>query len=220
MEYIEDIHLIVQNIITQALREETLPLTATTKDEKLHSKSCPSLFRSLTVLDGDKAPTPERSRTQVELFTELSKELAYELEVRDLLSRVLRLTLNKFRASSGTFIVLNERLEAIEGSVFFNGEAVPYTLQPYSEMIERGLAGWVVRNRQAALIRNTRDDPRWLPRSWDEESRSAICVPLMNNDRVLGVLTLVAKQAGEFSEEDLSLLAAVTMFITLVNYAL
>jgi D-sedoheptulose 7-phosphate isomerase len=224
VEYIQEIHLIVQNIITQSLREKTLPIPALTVTEKPIPKANPldhsSLFRSLTVEYIDQPSSPERSRAQVELFSELSNELAHELELRDLLSRVLRLTLNKFRASSGTFVVLNERLEAVEGSVFFNGEAVPYTVQPYSEIIERGLAGWVVKNRQAALIRNTRDDPRWLPRSWDEENRSAICVPVLDNDRVNGVLTLVTKQPGGFSEEDLSLLAAVTMFINFVNYAI
>lgn len=226
-EYIEDTYLIMQNLITQAIKEETLVLPTSPKAEQLllKSRSNPhsSLFRSMTHENSAKDLTPERSRTWLELFNELSKELAYESELRDLLRRVLLLTLNKLHASSGTFVVLNEQYEAIEGAMVINGEARPYTLHQYADIIERGLAGWVVNNRQGALISNTRDDPRWLSSSWGEESgrvHSAICAPVIDNDRVVGILTLTDERPGRFSEEDLSLLAAVTMFITLVNYAL
>jgi GAF domain-containing protein len=79
----------------------------------------------------------------------------------------------------------------------------------------------VVQNRKAALIYNTRDDPRWLPRSWDNEgkSRSAVSVPLMENEKVLGVLTLVNSQGARFTEEDLTLLATIAVFISLINYS-
>jgi hypothetical protein len=42
----------------------------------------------------------------------------------------------------------------------------------------------------------------------------------MEEERVIGVLTLVANQTECFTEKDLSLLAAVAMFISLVNYDL
>lgn len=228
VEHVEDIHLVIQNIITQVLREEGIqtgsPVNSGLSLSQSNGGNYSSIkFKKLTQEQSVKIPTPEHSRTSVELFTELSRELAYESKLNDVLRRVLQLTLNKLHATSGTFVILNQTYEPVEGVMVFNGEAQPYTLHKYSDIIEHGLAGWVVRNRQGALISNTRDDPRWLSRTWDEEGsrvHSAICVPLLDNERVVGVLTLVAEQAGRFSEEDLSLLAAVTMFITLVNYAL
>jgi GAF domain-containing protein len=97
-----------------------------------------------------------------------------------------------------------------------------YAPPRFSDVLERGLAGWVVENRQAALVTNTLDDPRWLARLWEWEGeipRSAISVPLLANDHVVGVLTLVNSQVGKYTEEDLSLLTSISTFVSLVNYA-
>jgi sigma-B regulation protein RsbU (phosphoserine phosphatase) len=148
----------------------------------------------------------------LEVFTQISQELAVEMNLREMLRRVLRLTLDRLSASSGTFVVFNENGDAIEAAMAYNGEVGQYGVQEYHDLVERGLAGWVVKNRQAALISNTRDDPRWLPRPWEEKTsggRSAI-----------SVITLTSGNVATFNEEDLSLLTAVAMFITVVNYAL
>jgi GAF domain-containing protein len=75
----------------------------------------------------------------------------------------------------------------------------------------------VVENRQPAFVSSTRDDPRWLPSSWeirDGATRSAVSIPIMDKDRVLGVLTLVHSQAGRFSVEDQALLAAIALCVS------
>jgi len=60
-------------------------------------------------------------------------------------------------------------------------------------------------------------DSRWLKRVWEEKnsSRSAISVPLMNSDKVIGVITLVRPQAEEFSYHELALLASLGVYLTL-----
>ena len=83
--------------------------------------------------------------------------------------------------------------------------------------MERGLAGWVFENRQAVIISSSGDDPRWLKRTWDYEqnlTRSAISVPLMDNDQIMGILTLVNSGADRFTEDDFSLLTVLSVFIS------
>jgi GAF domain-containing protein len=80
------------------------------------------------------------------------------------------------------------------------------------------LAGWVKRNQAAALVRSTQADARWLNRAWDNRkgfSRSAISVPMMGDDRLLGIITLVHAEEGWFNADDLALLTAVTRIISL-----
>jgi GAF domain-containing protein len=87
-----------------------------------------------------------------------------------------------------------------------------------SDVVEHGLARWVIENRQAALVPSTREDPRWLPRDWErdgEKSRSAVSVPVLDQERVLGVLTLVHPQAGQFTAEHLFLLSSIALFLSL-----
>jgi PAS domain S-box-containing protein len=81
------------------------------------------------------------------------------------------------------------------------------------QIVERGLAGWVLRNRQGAWLADTSQDERWVRRPDDQADRtgakSAICVPLQARGQTVGVLTLVHPQPGFFKAEHLSLLQAI-----------
>ena len=96
-----------------------------------------------------------------------------------------------------------------ESALAYHGKVQPPASQDLSEIMKQGLAGWVVEHRQAALLLNTIGDPRWLRRPWENEAaaRSAISVPLMTRERVFGVLTLVRHEAGQFAQDDLTLVA-------------
>ena len=158
-----------------------------------------------------KKPT-ERARASLDLLYNISRELAAQLDLRELLQRILQLTLESVGAPSGSILVLDETGEATEGALAFEGKVHDHTAGQLAITFERGLAGWVVEHRQPALVPSTRDDPRWLRRQEDEEaseSRSAVCVPLMARERVVGVLTLVHPQAMRFTQDDLALLTAI-----------
>jgi D-sedoheptulose 7-phosphate isomerase len=227
VEHIEDVHLILENLITLVLREEAQQVSTPRWLEQPLLKSL-SALKSTTRTNLPSAVSPEltvseRSRASLEMFSEISRELASEMKLHDVLGRVLKLTQERLSAASGTIVVVNERGEVMDGALAYHGEMRPFSPQEYMEIVQHGLAGWVLHNRQPALISNTRDDPRWFPRPWEDQmsgARSAICVPLMEEERAIGVLTLVANQIESFSEKDLSLLAAVAMFISLVNYDL
>lgn len=226
IEQVEDIHLMLEHLITKVLREEVNQVSTSGKLEDLFPASMHHIRTGLEDLplvgDVDKDGILERSMNSLDLFTAISRELAVELNLRDLMRRILRITLENMGATSGSIVVLGETGRVLEGALVYNGVYQNHAPQQFAEVVERGLAGWVVENRQAVLIPNTRDDPRWLARNWDQESdkpRSAISVPLFANDRVVGVLTLVNSQAGKFTDEDLSLLTAISAFVSLVNYA-
>ena len=226
IEQVEDIHLMLEHLVTKVLREEVKQVSTSGKLEALFPESMHRLHTEIETpppaqyrMDHGNA---NRSRTSLDLFTSISRELSVELNLRDLLRRILRLTLVNMGATSGSIVVIGETGRVVEGALVYNGIYQTNAHQHFAEVVERGLAGWVVENRQAALIPNTREDPRWLPRTWDqasEQPRSAISVPLLANDRVVGVLTLVNSQAGKFTDKDLSLLTAISTFVSLVNYA-
>ena len=83
------------------------------------------------------------------------------------------------------------------------------------DTVRDGLTGWVVKNQQAALVKNTCNDPRWLKRSWDVSecySRSAISLPLLTTGRVAGVLTLVNHGLeSRFTSRDLVVLTGLAV---------
>jgi NtrC-family two-component system sensor histidine kinase KinB len=157
-------------------------------------------------------PPTERARASLELLYSISRELTSELDLNELLQRILRLTIEKVAAASGSIIVLDENGHLTEGAVFYEGKVIDHTTEKLEDPFDRGLAGWVFENRKPAFVSSTLDDERWLQQSADEAdegSRSAISVPLLLRERVVGVLTMVHSQAGYFSEDDLTLLQAI-----------
>ncbi len=76
-----------------------------------------------------------------------------------------------------------------------------------------GIAGWVAGTRQAQVVRDVHKDPHFSPEvdeTFSFHTRSLACVPLVEGDRVLGVIEALNKASGaEFTEQDLDLLRVV-----------
>lgn len=219
VEQIEDMHLSLEHMICNTLGEMTkadlaraiLPVTQPAFAGSLAS----DLFGGAVI--GARPAYEETYRTSIEQFSRISQELASKVNLHDLLCRILPMTLDSVGASSGSIVVLDEKGGVVDGALAYAGEVRVQAKEQLSEIVEHGLAGWVVENRQAALVTNTSDDPRWLRRSWElpgENPRSALSVPLLTRDRVVGVVTLVYPEAGRFTMEDLALLTAITISIS------
>lgn len=83
----------------------------------------------------------------------------------------------------------------------------------------KGIAGWVVTHKKSLLINNVKEDERFLGDFRPDmfNSRSMICVPLINNQgEVIGALETINKINGTgFSEEELPLFQALANKATL-----
>lgn len=75
--------------------------------------------------------------------------------------------------------------------------------------IDRGIAGWVVRHGEPLIIPDVRRDQRFEG-MFDHQSgfqtRSILCVPLLSQGKIYGVIQLINKLNGEFNDRDLVLL--------------
>lgn len=158
------------------------------------------------------AQATERERASLDLLYAISRELTGELDLGDLLQRVLELTMTNVGALSGSILVLDEEGRVIEGALAYDGKVHDHTAERLAETFEQGLAGSVVKNREAALVENTLTDTRWLdrhPEGEDRNARSAISAPFLARDRIVGVVTLVHPEPGQFTRDDLDLLQAI-----------
>jgi GAF domain-containing protein len=131
-------------------------------------------------------------------------------DIQYALKRVLEFTLETVGASSGSLILLDENGNVRgDDSLIFGDEGSMSHPASWPDVLQQGLAGWVIKHRQPALVMNTNVDPRWLRRTWDEHedrSRSALAIPLISEDRVIGVLTLTRPQTKIFTTVELQLL--------------
>ena len=78
--------------------------------------------------------------------------------------------------------------------------------------VGQGIIGWVVSKGEPVIIQDVARDPRWyngVDKSTGFKTHSAICVPLIATDEVIGAIELLNKQGGEFTESDLQLLESI-----------
>ncbi len=156
---------------------------------------------------------PDRTRASLELLLSISRELAASLDLNTVLNRVLLLSARNVGAERGSLVALDEHLQPVEAAIIVEERFVPHTLEQLQGIVSHGLAGWVLRQQQAALVINSREDERWLRRPDDEAEgsgpKAAICVPLLAQDEIVGVMTMVHPEPGTFTEEHLALLQAI-----------
>ncbi len=88
--------------------------------------------------------------------------------------------------------------------------------------IDEGIAGLVARSGEGILLEDVRKDPRFCSR-FDSlscfETRSIICVPLINRGKVLGVLELINRlEQGSFTERDMRSLQTIAEYAAIAIY--
>jgi len=145
-----------------------------------------------------------------ELLYDISRRLSSSLDLDKVLSDILALTIPSVGATSGSIIVLDESGEARRHTLIKEELATPVTEEVVAQVLDKGLAGWVVQNKEGTIVFHTRDDERWLALDDDHlATRSAIAVPLLRQERVIGVLTLSYPEPNRFGEEHLDLLSSI-----------
>ncbi len=152
-------------------------------------------------------------RSSLELLYNVSRELASALDLRTVLQRIMFQSLKMVGGERGSIVVLDDNGKAVDAATVFGMQVHEHTTTLLRETMERGLAGWVVRNRQPAWVPDTSKDERWLRRPDDAANRSgpksALCVPLLTRDRLVGVLTLVHPVPEAYTKDHFDLMQAI-----------
>jgi len=155
----------------------------------------------------------DTTRSSLELLYNVSRELARSLDLRAVLPRVLTLSVENVGAERGTLIVLDEHEKPVDAAIVVEGQLISHTSSQLQATLDQGLAGWVLRQREPALLLDTSKDERWLRRADDDRLRtgpkSAICIPVKTSERLVGVLTLVHSTPNFFNSDHLDLLQAI-----------
>jgi PAS domain S-box-containing protein len=153
----------------------------------------------------------------LDLLAEISQMLTL-LDRDRLLERVIELTVKALGADNASLLLHPEHTEEWN-HVFIKHTNGSSQIQHYDpeqslhfarRVLDRGLAGWVVRNKQGTIVEDTQEDERWytFPDS-KSGARSALCVPFLYDDHVLGVLTLLHAEPYHFNETHLRLITII-----------
>lgn len=153
-----------------------------------------------------------RTKASLDLLYHISRELASALELRTVLERVIKLSLENVRGNSGSIIVLDEKGNPVDSIIVAGNKVIEETTDQLRFTLDQGLAGWVRKNRQAVLVPDTNQDKRWQRHGEESESgpKSVVSAPLVVREQLVGVMTLTHPEVGFFTEEHLNLIQTIS----------
>ncbi len=154
----------------------------------------------------------QREQQNTETLLRILTEVSSSLDLDRALNRTLALLNDAIGAEQGTIMLLNaeDNLLHYRAGYGYLSDKVTGEGRGFKLKIGEGLAGWVVERREAALVNDLLNDPRWVKTSASSrEHRSAIAMPLLVAEDVIGVLMVFHRKPGYFSAELLNLVKAI-----------
>ncbi|RME06707.1 MAG: GAF domain-containing protein, partial [Anaerolineae bacterium] len=164
----------------------------------------------------------EREHYRSRSLLRIMRELSASLDLDHVLNRTLAV-LNDITGAEQSTILLSRPGE----STFYYRAALGYTSPPpiggrqTSLPVDQGLAGWIYEHRKGVLLHNILEDVRWLHEGGAQpEHRSAIGVPLLVGEEMLGVMLLFHRQPHQFNADQLEMAqAAANQIAVAINNA-
>lgn len=150
-------------------------------------------------------------------FVTTTQTASGTLMIRVLLQQIVNIAQKLTRAEGSSLFFLDANGIVIE-SILARGATLRGQKQRLiGEVLDKGFAGWVFRNRQIGLITDTMTDQRWLTLpNQPYDVRSALGVPILRGREVLAILTLMHSQPEHFRPESVNLMEMLTDLMALV----
>jgi PAS domain S-box-containing protein len=132
-----------------------------------------------------------------------------------MMAQIITRTQAAVGATKGNIMLLSETGEVNHKFLIRAGAQLKISDRVTKEVMSRGLGGWLVRHNRGDIIKDISKDERWITLPDDqEETGSAIGVPLSSPTRVVGVLILNHPEVGYFKKEHMSLLETIGASVT------
>ncbi len=145
----------------------------------------------------------------LKLLSEVS-QLLTSLDLETVMKRVVDMMSNMVGAEHATLFLQDDGVIDWDHIFLTRNTEHEQSRVVMRAILDEGLAGWVTRNKQSALIDDTETDKRWIKFPDDTDSpRSVLCVPFMQDENVLAVLTLAHPEPNHFTEQHLELVTIV-----------
>ncbi|NJC95031.1 MAG: GAF domain-containing protein [Anaerolineae bacterium] len=154
----------------------------------------------------------QREQQNTETLLRILTEVSSSLDLDRALNRTLALLNDAIGAEQGTIMLrgADDNMLHYRAGYGYLSDKTTGEGRGFKLKVGEGLAGWVVANREPALIEDLLKDPRWVTTpSSSREHRSAIAMPLLVAEDVIGVLMVFHRKVDYFSAELLNMVKAI-----------
>ncbi|MFN8385159.1 MAG: ATP-binding protein [Anaerolineales bacterium] len=138
---------------------------------------------------------------------EISRDLASTLDLDTLLNDIVRAAADITYAEAASILLYDDTARQLYFQVATNIDEP--TMRGLIVPLEKSIAGWIVTNRKSVRIDDAHNDERHfndVEQSIGYETKSLLGIPLVTKNKVVGVLEVVNKKRGKFTDPDESML--------------
>jgi phosphoserine phosphatase RsbU/P len=168
--------------------------------------------------DADPAPRellvsfPEQAST-LSLLSEVSRELTSILDREELLRRIAQRVKRIVNYHVFSVLLWNERSQHLEGVFAMHYDnTIP---SRFRVPLHKGITGTAAGERRTLRINDVKQDPRYLSCGASVDIRSELVVPLLLQDRLIGVLDFESTVAHAFTAEQERMLTVLGSYIAI-----
>ncbi|MCX7990979.1 MAG: GAF domain-containing protein [Proteobacteria bacterium] len=142
----------------------------------------------------------------------IADNLSMLFDKEKLLDEILKFLCDKTGANRGSIMLYDKKEKVLKVAMSYGIDRVLWDFIKIP--VGEGIAGKVVENKEPIIITGSPDDKSFKKIRKREDIKSAICVPLLKDDEVVGVINLSSNSdINAFSEKDLEFLKSVSAII-------
>jgi len=141
---------------------------------------------------------------------EISRDLASTLDLNTLLDGIVRAAADITRAEAASILLYDDTSRQLYFQVATDMDEP--TMRGLVVPLDNSIAGWIVTNRQSVRIDDAQKDDRHfaeVEQTVGYTTRSLLGIPLITKNKVVGVLEVINKKRGRFTDPDESMLSVV-----------
>jgi sigma-B regulation protein RsbU (phosphoserine phosphatase) len=158
------------------------------------------------------AAFPEQAKTLALLY-DVSRELTSILDREELLRGIAERVKKIVNYDVFTVMLWNENSQFLEGVFAMHYEnSIP---SRFRVTLNQGITGHAAASRKPIRLDDVRMDPRFITCNTCEVVSSELVIPLLLQDRLIGVLDLESKRYGAFTAQHERMLVALGSFISI-----
>jgi len=138
---------------------------------------------------------------------EISRDLASTLDLDTLLNDIVRAAADVTVAEAASILLYDDTSRQLYFQVATNIDEP--TMRGLIIPLENSIAGWIVNNRKSVRIDDAHKDERFfsdVEQSIGYSTKSLLGIPLVTKNKIVGVLEVVNKKRGRFTDPDESML--------------
>ena len=142
------------------------------------------------------------------LLMQITQSISEHKPLPFLFNEIMEESKNLLDAEASSLLIYDEKEDCLQFKVAKGDKGE--MIKQFSVNIGQGISGWVAENKKPVIIDDCYDDDRF-DSSYDKKTnfrtRAMVCVPLIKNNKLIGVLQVINRRGGGvFSMEDLTLL--------------